>query len=81
MTETGKFEGELAALRRDIAAKAARLAAAYDRCCGAVPELVQDIVAYTARAAKYNPDWEAQPRVPGGNPGDGQWTDGGGLAR
>ncbi|MBI1274219.1 MAG: hypothetical protein GC131_09090 [Alphaproteobacteria bacterium] len=32
--------------------------------------------ARTALAAKYNPDWEAQPRVPAGNPGGGQWTDG-----
>ncbi len=26
---------------------------------------------------RYNPDWASQPRVPGGNPDGGRWTDGG----
>ena len=24
--------------------------------------------------SKFNPDWEDEPRIPGGNPGGGQWT-------
>ena len=27
---------------------------------------------------RYNPNWEAQPRAPAGDPDGGQWTDGGG---
>jgi hypothetical protein len=50
----------------------------------AFPEIAPAGMTKLARAAslqKYNPNWEQEPRVPGGNPGGGDWTnDGGGGA-
>jgi len=48
---------------------------------GSVPPKLQKIVLATRsleELLKYNPNWQNQPRLPAGDPGGGQWTDGGG---
>jgi len=37
-----------------------------------------ELLAERGLERRYNPQWELQPRVPQGNPGGGQWTNGGG---